>query len=105
MWGERESSQVSKQQPIFSDIRSTTFKIRLKRPFALAGGTFERLVELRWLDDAIEWVGMMGYTIAAIDEISFQQPDDSWHCFTGEEVEAASATYYRGIGQELDAES
>jgi len=62
-------------------------------------------VELRWLDDAIEWVGMMGYTIAAIDEISFQQPDDSWHCFTGEEVEAASATYYRGIGQELDAES
>jgi len=105
MWSERESSQVSKQQLIFSDIRATIFKIRLKRPFALAGGTFERLVELRWLDDAIEWVGMMGYTIAAIDEISFQQPDDSWHRFTAKEIKAASATYYRGIGKELDEES
>ena len=53
-------------------------------------------VELRWLDDAIEWVDMMGYTIAAIDEISFRQPDNSWHSFTSEEIEETITRFLSG---------
>jgi len=92
----RQSIDFLMPEPIFSDITPTTFKIRMRRPFANFGGTFERHVELRWLDDAIEWVDMMGYTIAAIDEISFRQPDNSWHSFTTEEIEETITRFLSG---------
>lgn len=78
-----------------NDISVTTFTIRLKRPFAF--GSFERFVELRWLDDAIDWVVTMGYEFKDIEEVSFEQ-DGVCRVFEREEVEKAIARLQENRG-------
>ncbi len=74
-----------------SSIAPTTFKIRLSHRWRW--GDVEHSVELRWLDDAIEWVVQEGYCLDLIKEVSFQQSSGEWRVFTRQEVGRAIALF------------